>query len=954
MLRRALLIAVMAAFALPLPAQEEKNLTFNFKDASVDVVLKYVSSVTGWNFTFEPGAKTTGTVTALSQTEVPLSKCLDFLNSALRQHGLVILNPYSPGLPKQGDTLKVLDVSKASGRSVEIHVGSDPDAIPLTDQFRTQIIPLKAVNVVEVNKELGAVLQKAMGEGSTEVAISTYSNSIIMTGRCEGINRAARILRVIDVSASAELKVRVFGLKNADALETAKTLNEVFKKETMRADTGRQNPMEGFMRMMGGGNRGGGEGGAAGPSARALAHEMVRITAEQRTNSVIVSATEDNMKLIEDLIRRLDDKSAAVIKLKLYALRYADATTTAKLVNDLFSDTPTNSSSSQNRGGGGRNPQLPVWMGGQGGAQGGQDQSGATHDVRAVPDVRTNSVLCAASDQKILLIDAVMLEIDRQVNDMLIVKIYELKNADPVQMTTILQSLFRPQVTATQNAGRSTGGGGQQNQGGGLAAMMGVGGGGGNRGSPSSASQLLPSQEIDITNDPRTRSVIVKASREYIAVVDEVVKQLDANPTEAVSTFTYRMKNNDATTVGPMIQNLVRGTGSSTTGLNSGQTRTGQQGQGLFGGMQNQNQGQGAGTGSGNTQGGGTRSSAGTSSTRGRNLGPLDPQDPPLPVPQGEDDLPRRGIEGQVDVQADPTTNMLVIRTSPRNFQSLQGVLEELDRARPQVLIKVLIADVTLDHNTQFGLEGFWEDAHNMAGKKTTVNLGTDFNLPTTGMLTSFSNSVAQGHLNALAKEGKLRVLATPRILALDNQPALINVGKQVPRITNSQINQLGNTVNSVTYEDIGIQLLVTPHINPDGLVTMVVEPEVSDVASASESVAITEGVNNPTFNVNRASTTVAVRNGTTVVIGGLIRETTDDSVEKVPILGDIPLLGLMFSNTSKKKVKRELMIFLTPYVAYTQAQLEEITELERSRLKAIDPRDIDAESDRWLERVRR
>ncbi|HLF92645.1 MAG TPA: secretin N-terminal domain-containing protein [Planctomycetota bacterium] len=952
MLRRALLIAVMAAFAPLLPAQEEKNLTFNFKDASVDVVLKYVSSVTGWNFTFEPGAKSTGTITALSQTEVPLSKCLDFLNSALRQHGLVILNPYSPGLPKQGDTLKVLDVSKASGRSVEIHVGADPDAIPLTDQFRTQIIPLKAVNVVEVNKELGSVLQKAMGEGSTEVAISTYSNSIIMTGRCEGINRAARILRVIDVSASAELKIRVFALKNADALETAKTLNEVFKKETMRADTGRQNPMEGFMRMIGGGRDRGGESGGAGPSARALAHEMVRITAEQRTNSVIVSATEDNIKVIEDLIQRLDDKSAAVIKLKLYALRYADATTVAKLVNELFSDTPTNSSS-QNRGGGGRNAQLPVWMGGQGGAQGAQGQTGATQDVRAVTDVRTNSILVAASEQKLVLIDAVMLEIDRQVNDMLIVKIYELKNADPVQMTTILQSLFRPQVTATQNAGRSTGGGGQQNQGGGLGAMMGFGGG--NRGGGSSGSgQLLPSQEIDITNDPRTRAVIVKASRDYIAIVDEVVKQLDANPTETVSTFTYRMKNNDATTVGPMIQNLVRGTGSSTTGVNSGQNRTGQQGQGLFGGMQNQNQG--AGSGFGNTQGGGgTRSNAGTSSTRGRNLGPLDPQDPPATAPQqGDDDLPRRGIEGQVDVQADPTTNMLVIRTSPRNFQSLQGILDELDRARPQVLIKVLIADVTLDHNTQFGLEGFWEDAHNIAGKKTTVNLGTDFNLPTTGLLTSFTNSVAQGHLNALAKEGKLRVLATPRILALDNQPALINVGKQVPRITNSQINQLGNTVNSVTYEDIGIQLLVTPHINPDGLVTMIVEPEVSDVASAAESVAITEGVNNPTFNVNRASTTVAVRNGTTVVIGGLIRETTDDAVDKVPILGDIPILGLAFSNTSKKKVKRELMIFLTPYVAYTQAQLEEISELERSRLKAIDPRDIDAESDRWLERVRR
>jgi general secretion pathway protein D len=99
--------------------------------------------------------------------------------------------------------------------------------------------------------------------------------------------------------------------------------------------------------------------------------------------------------------------------------------------------------------------------------------------------------------------------------------------------------------------------------------------------------------------------------------------------------------------------------------------------------------------------------------------------------------------------------------------------------------------------------------------------------------------------------------------------------------------------------------------------------------------------------------TSVAVRNGTTVVIGGLIRETSDDSVQKVPVLGDLPLLGYLFSSTSKKKEKRELMIFLTPYVAFTVGQLEEITELEKARLSVIDPRDIDAESDRWLEQVR-
>ncbi|MBI3856729.1 MAG: type II secretion system protein GspD, partial [Planctomycetes bacterium] len=286
---------------------------------------------------------------------------------------------------------------------------------------------------------------------------------------------------------------------------------------------------------------------------------------------------------------------------------------------------------------------------------------------------------------------------------------------------------------------------------------------------------------------------------------------------------------------------------------------------------------------------------------------------------------------------------------------SIQGLLRDLDRMRPQVLIKVLIADVTLDQNTQFGVQGFWENKMTVGGgDKATNRFETKFPLSTSGMTYTLTGDEFQGTLNLFASEGRLRVLATPRIMVLDNQTANINVGKDVPRVTNTTINSLGNVQNSVTYESIGIMLNVTPHINPDGLVTMIVAPEISDVASAAESVPITEGVSSPTFNVNRAQTTVAVRNGTTIVIGGLIRDSLDDSVSKIPILCDIPLIGALFSSTSKRTIKRELMIFLTPYVAYTAMELEEITQLEKSRLKLMDPRDIEAESDRWLERVRK
>ncbi len=954
--RRVLVAAALAAIGLPLwgqqqPPDEEKKLTFRFKDASVEAVCQYVSSVTGWIFVHEK--RVTGTIDATSDTDVPLSKVLDFLDGALRRHGATLLNPYSPRMPRGGEVVKIVDVDVGKRLNLDIYVGADPEQIPIIDKMRTQIVPLKAVNVVEVSKELGDVLRNAMGEGG-QVGVTTYSNSMVLIGRSDGINRAVRILRVIDVSASAELKIRVYTLRNADATETAKVLNDVFRKEAMQGSTGRSSSGGGFdmMRLLtGGGDSGGGrsdKGGdrGAGPTARALAHEMVRITAEPRTNSVIVTATEDNMKLITELVARLDDKGAGAVRLKLYPLRYADATTAAKLINEVFAETPTNSRGSS----GDRNrSQVPVWMGGAPSSP--TDPLGATKEVRAVADVRTNSVLVAAGEQKLAIIDDLVREIDRQVNDMLVVKIYDLKNADAVQMTTVLQALFRPQVQATQNTGRG-GGGTSQNQGGSwIQQQLGFGGGGSRGGSSGGSSQLLPSQEIEITNDPRTNSLIVKASKEYIGIIDDVVKQLDANPTETKTTISVPIINHTAVDLATALQNLVRGQTTGTTSSQFG-TRTGQtQTQpGMFG-----NQNQGFGNRGSAPQSGSTRGSAGgTSRTRSGQLGPLE-QDPPGLPPQQEEEPQRRSIEGTVDIQPDAATNRMLLRGAPRDLRAIQALIDELDRVRPQVLIKVLIADVTLDESTQFGVEGLWENRMRVRGGDPGLNrFATDFALGTSGFTYLLSGDEFQASLNFFAREGRLKVLATPRILALDNATASINVGKEVPRVSNTQVNQLGNTVNTVIYENVGILLQVTPHINPNGLVTMDINPEISDVASAAESVPITEGVNSPTFNVNAATTTVAVRTGTTIVIGGLIRETVDDSVDKVPVLGDLPIIGPLFSNTSKRKVKRELMIFLTPYVAFTASQLEEITELEKSRLKIMDLRDIEAESDRWLERVRK
>jgi general secretion pathway protein D len=354
-----------------------------------------------------------------------------------------------------------------------------------------------------------------------------------------------------------------------------------------------------------------------------------------------------------------------------------------------------------------------------------------------------------------------MMEIDRQVNDLLEVKIYKLANADPVQMATILQALFQPQVKATQSTGQGSGGGNNQQRGFGApgVTMAGRGGGGGNG---QGGGTLLPSQEIEITSDTRTRSVIAKASKEYMTIIDDVVKKLDQDPTETVSTYVIPLRNADAANLSLTLQNLLRSSQTGSGMLNQASMLNNNRNQnqgGPFSGMQQGGSNPFGNSGSSSFGGGSSRGgSLGGSSGRFGNLGPMEgPQDvSPPAAPQDEAEL-RRAIEGQADIQADPTTNSLVVRTSPRNFQSIQGLLRDLDRMRPQVLIKVLIADVTLDDQTAFGVEGFWEHAMTPSNSAQSASkYSTNFPLATSGLtytLTS-DNGKYQATLNAFASQG--------------------------------------------------------------------------------------------------------------------------------------------------------------------------------------------------------
>jgi general secretion pathway protein D len=263
----------------------------------------------------------------------------------------------------------------------------------------------------------------------------------------------------------------------------------------------------------------------------------------------------------------------------------------------------------------------------------------------------------------------------------------------------------------------------------------------------------------------------------------------------------------------------------------------------------------------------------------------------------------------------------------------VKEIIAELDRAVPQVLIKVLIAEVTLDKSfdlgTEFSILDFGADTY---GQKIDTKFGlVDMK---GGITVNLLRKNLSATLAALQSVGKVNVLSRPYILGSNNQTASITVGQKVPIITASRETDLGSTVNTITYEDIGIILEVTPQINPDGLVTLTVKPEISSLTAST--VAISEKVRAPVYSKRSAISRVAIPDGQTIVIGGLMQDEKLDEIKKVPLLGNIPILEHLFSRKTTSNTKTELLIFLTPHVSSNPDSLAELSEgtLEGSTIK--------------------
>jgi general secretion pathway protein D len=304
-------------------------------------------------------------------------------------------------------------------------------------------------------------------------------------------------------------------------------------------------------------------------------------------------------------------------------------------------------------------------------------------------------------------------------------------------------------------------------------------------------------------------------------------------------------------------------------------------------------------------------------------------------------------VAGEIKVVVDEVNNAILVRATPQDYAQVLKTIKVLDIIPKQVLIEVLIAEVTLDDNTEFGLE--WSIANDYAslgGYKGTERagqnlgmggLGLDLLQPIaqSGFTYAFASQGLVAFLRAYARENKVDILSSPHILAADNTEATIEVGKEVPIVTSeytpTTLERGESYSRSIEYRDTGILLTVTPRINEKGLVTMEVSQEVSDVSEQR-----IEGINSPIILKRKAETTLVVQDGMTIVIGGLIREKVDYTKEGIPYLLKIPYLGMLFSYNREVREKTELLILITPHVINTFEEAALITREFEEKLKSL------------------
>jgi general secretion pathway protein D len=287
-----------------------------------------------------------------------------------------------------------------------------------------------------------------------------------------------------------------------------------------------------------------------------------------------------------------------------------------------------------------------------------------------------------------------------------------------------------------------------------------------------------------------------------------------------------------------------------------------------------------------------------------------------------------------ISVVSDEQNNTIVITATASEYRRIRTILQAIDSQPNQVLIEATLAEVTLNDELKMGVKWFFNKGPNSVG--VTDGAGTNIsNLATlaTNGLPGFSyvfNSLnIKAIINALSTVSDVNIISSPTLMVTENKKATLQVGNDVPILTQVQQSTLvpnNNIVNSVTYRNTGVILGITPRVADDGRVLLDIEQESSDVASTSATLG-------PTFVQRKVKTTVTVRDGETIILAGFIQDKADRQRDQMPVIGDIPLIGNLFKTKDDKINRTELLISITPQVIRDDSQIASVTSEYRDKI---------------------
>jgi type II secretion system protein D len=763
-----------------------------------------------------------------------------------------------------------------------------------TTQPTIVVHPLKHVGNEQLAILITTVYDQvlAVRQGRVSITALIKPNALLLIGRKENVDSVIELVNKIDQPVDPATQLETFQLKYASASAAVQVLREFFGSAV---SFGQQQTV---------------------PPRTALGTRL-HVAVDYRTNTLFVYASPRDMVEVRHMIEKLDtNKTPAVNQVRVVRLLNSVASEMAGIVQQAIAGPSMQPQLRPTQPGQPGQPQFQqqqqqIQQQGAGAASPQQQQqlqarsimmqlltvdergrrslspAGLLNDVRITPATNANALIVSAPEESIDLVIMLIEMLDRLPPAEAQIKVFRVEYADATQLVQTLQSLFGQQQQQQQQFGPF---GPFGIFGGNLATVQGA---------AQEGSTLIP---LRFGIETRSNSVIVSGTTGDLAVVEALLLKLDDPEIRSRETSVYRLKNAPAIDVANAINSYLQS-----------QRQVQQLVPGITSAFEQ--------------------------------------------------------LEREVIVVPEPVSNSLIVSATPRFFKEIMTLVEKLDERPPMVMIQVLIAQVTLNETDEFGIEFGIQDsilfdrsvngvpgfAFNNAplGNNTTVPgsgiVGTQglshlaFGrtnpaLGFGGLVLSASSESVNFLLRALQENRRVDVLSRPQVMTLDNQPAFIQVGARVPRITSSQLAANGATINNTTLDNVGLILGVTPRISPDGLVVMEIDAEKSELGPIDEGIPISiapngDVIRSPQINTTTAQTTVMAATGQTVILGGLITQSKSLLHRQVPLLGDIPLVGYLFRFDSEADERTELLIIMTPHVIRKEDDLAWLKQVESSRM---------------------